>query len=83
MAKYAKLRAALQQEKVALAISRVQLQKKCALHEEILPAMGMQAPFEYSYDWTPLNGDKDLLCISGVFHFAVIEVKDGGQRSWH
>ena len=80
-AKYAKLRAALQEEEVALAMPRFQLQKEYALHEEVLPKMGMKAPFEFSDDWTPLNGDKDKLCISGVFHSAVIDVNEAGTEA--
>ena len=79
--KYAKLRTALHFEEVALAMPRFQLQKKYALHEDVLPAMGMQAPFTFSHDWTPLNDDKDRLCISGVFHSAVIDVNEAGTEA--
>ena len=79
--KYAKLRAALQYEELDLAMPRFKLQKDCSLHSEILPAMGMKAPFEYSHDWTPLNGDKHRLCISGVFHSAMIDVDEAGTEA--
>jgi len=80
-ASYARLRAALKPQPRALAMPRFRLQQHYALHEKTLPAMGMRAPFKLSHDWTPLNGDKEELCISGVFHSAVIDVNEVGTEA--
>ena len=80
-ATYAQLRAALKYEQVDLAMPRFKLQEDRQLQDEILPAMGMKAPFQYSLDWGPLNGGKHRLCIDGVFHSAMIDVDEAGTEA--
>lgn len=80
-ATYAKLRAALRIEEVALSMPRFKLQEAYPLHSSVLPAMGMQASFAPSYDWKPLNGGKHQMYISGVFHSAMIDVNESGTEA--
>lgn len=80
-ARYAEIGAALRPEEVRLSLPRFQLSQQYALHEAALPAMGMQAPFQFSDDWQPLNGGKEELRISGVFHSATIDVDEAGTEA--
>lgn len=77
----AKARASLQKQTATVVLPRFELHSKCALHEQVLPALGMKAPFAPSRDWGPLNGGDDPLCISGVYHDAFVAVDEQGTEA--
>lgn len=74
-------RASLQQHQLGVALPRFSMSTAYPLHEKVLPAMGMKAPFAPSRDWAPLNGGRDPLFVSAVYHDAFVAVDEQGTEA--
>lgn len=76
-----KVRASLRKQRLGVTLPRFQMSTAYPLHEKVLPALGMKAPFAPSNDWAPLNGGKEPLAISSVYHNAFVAVDEQGTEA--
>lgn len=74
-------RARLQEQTMQVQLPRVTLQNSCALHDRVLPALGLRAPFASSRDFRPLLRSGEALRLGIVHHEASVALDEGGTAA--